>query len=543
MAQVKQVPVLIVGSGPVGLGLAADLGWRGVPAMVVEQNDEWTRSPRIMLVSVRTMEFCRRLGTADAVKNWGFPQDFPLDSVFVTSLTGWEIARSHSPSMGQVRPGEFSPEHQAHCPQTWFDPIWQRHAQSFPTNTIRYRHKLEDLRQHASGVTATIRNLDTDAVETVEAGYVVGCDGVTSTVRDLLGIRMRGTELIDYSLSVEFRTKDLASLHDKGNAGRYAFLKPEGTWATCMAVDGKELWRVLYYGDEDVEKIDVPKLLRTIVGRDFDFTIDAAKPWARRALVADRFQDGRVFLAGDSGHTHPPNGGFGMNTGMADAMDLGWKLAAVHQGWAPEALLDSYDVERRPIAHRAVDEAMKDFARLKKGTANPGIDQPGQEGDRARKLLGDKLSQEFAGVRGWNRQGMHLGYVYDPSPINVDDGTPKPADDTFGYEPNSRPGARAPHAWLSEGKSTLDLFGRGFVLLCFGAEAPGLVEAAKKVGLPLDVHRIDDLEIAKLYARRLVLVRPDGHVAWRGDAAPGDAAAVIDRIRGAGLRAAARVAA
>lgn len=533
-----RVPVLIVGGGPVGLLLAAELGWRGIECLLVECDapEERAKYSRIMQIGVRTMEFLRRLGAVEAVKNWGFPPDFPLDNVFLTSLTGFEIARFEMYALGSIRPNPFSPEHQWHCPQFVFDPILQRLAESFPSVSLRYGCRLEGFEEQASGVVATLIDETTGRRESIEADYLIGCDGLSSTVRERIGIDMEGEQFIDRSLNIEFRLPELHRLHDKGKAGRYICVGPEGTWATTMAVDGKELWRILLYTKtEDVSGIDAQAIVRRLIGRDAPFTIAGVVAWSRRALNAAHFRRGRVFLAGDAAHSHPPNGGFGMNTGAADAADLGWKLAAVLQGWAPPALLDSYEIERRPVCQRAIDEAMRELSRLRDEVRYPAIDQPGAEGDRQRRALGERLTAGFAGSRVWYRWGMHLGYIYDPSPIIVPDGTALPPDDTYGYAPTARPGARAPHGALGDGRSILDLFGRGFVLLRFDRRVAvdAILAAARTRRVPLALEEIGDAALAALYEEPLVLVRPDGHVVWRGKVAPADPLALIDRVRGA----------
>jgi 2-polyprenyl-6-methoxyphenol hydroxylase-like FAD-dependent oxidoreductase len=534
------VPVLIAGGGPIGLALAADLGRRGIQTLLVEERENKLLPAKMLEVSVRTLEFCRQLGIADKVRNWGFPPDWPLDSVFVTDMAGYELGRVRTPPLGAMSHSEFSPERGRPCPQTWFDPILQDCARSFPHVTLRHRVRLESFTQDDSGVTVTLRDRAHGRLEIVRAAYLVGCDGFASTVREQLGIKIRGEPHIDWSMTVYLRIPDLASHHDKGHAFRYVFVGPEGTWSFLSIVDGKDLWR-LQLVDLDqhrLENADIPALVHRAMGGDVPFTVEDKTLWVRKRTVADRFMDGRVLLAGDAAHAHPPNGGLGMNTGIQDAFDLGWKLAATLDGWGGEALLESYDHERRPASARASEVSLKN-RRLVSAAQRAEINSPTPEGDAARRAIGSQLVEE--NEKAWHPVGVHLGYIYHPSPVVVPDGTPEPLDDTFGYQPTTFPGARAPHVWLGPDRSTLDLFGAGFVLLKF-AELPteGIERAAASRGVPLTVHRLQNEEAAELYARPLVLVRPDGHVAWRGDREPDDAAALIDTVRGGGPRIAAR---
>jgi hypothetical protein len=390
-------------------------------------------------------------------------------------------------------------------------------------------------------VTATLRDQRNDNIEIVRADYLVGCDGFASTVRDLLGIEIRGERHIDWSMNVYLRIPNFDAQHDKEPAVRYVFVGPEGTWSFISFVDGKDLWRLQIVGinEDDLQHADIPALVRRCMGHEIPYAIESKTLWVRKRTVADRFMDGRIFLAGDSAHAHPPNGGLGMNTGLQDAFDLGWKLAATLQGWGGPALLESYDVERRPASARAAEVSLSNYRRLIQGTKHADILAPTPSGEAARREIGARLVEE--NMKSWQPTGVHLGYIYHPSPIVVPDGTPKPADDTVGYVPTAFPGARAPHHWLASGRSTLDLFGDGFVLLAF-ADVPTapLERAAAATRVPLTVHRLTSADAAALYGRHLVLVRPDGHVAWRGDEIPANPAALIDTIRGAGARIAAR---
>jgi len=533
--------VLIVGGGPIGLALAADLGRRGVETLLVEERENKLNPPKMLEVSVRTMEFCRQLGIVDKVRGWGFPSDWPLDSVFVTDMQGYELGRVRIPALKDFAHLPVSPERGMPCPQTWFDPILQDHARSFSSVTIRHRVRLADFVQDSDGVTATILERQSGRTETVRAQYLVGCDGFASTVRELLGIEIRGEPHIDWSMTVYLRIPNFHAQHNKGKAFRYVFVGPEGTWSFLSIVDGKDLWRLQLVDIDEarLQNADIPTLVRRFMGRDISYTIEDKNFWVRKRTVADRFMDGRVFLAGDSAHAHPPNGGLGMNTGIQDAFDLGWKLAAVLRGWGGPTLLESYDYERRPASARAAEVSLKNYRRLVSAAQRAEINAATPEGEAARRLIGDGLVQE--NEKTWQPIGVHLGYIYHPSPIVVPDRSSKPEDDTFGYRPTSFPGARAPHVWLEAEKSTLDLFGDGFVLLKFADVATDLMEScANSRRVPLRVHRIEHHEAAALYECALVLVRPDGHVAWRSNRQPADPAELIDAIRGAGPRVAAR---
>ncbi|MEE8334211.1 MAG: FAD-dependent monooxygenase, partial [Alphaproteobacteria bacterium] len=314
------------------------------------------------------------------------------------------------------------------------------------------------------------------------------------------------------------------------------FIGADGLWGGMAAQDGDAFWRLTLHGggnDVDPETVDAEAALRRMFGGDFPHETLNVVPWARREWVADCFQDDGLFLAGDAAHQLSPSGGFGMNTGMGDAIDLGWKLAATIGGWGGPRLLESYEAERRPVALRNVSEAADNFRRYDMDEISH-VEQPGAKGDAQRKALGEQFRQTL--TRQTVTEGIALGYRYEKSPICVHDAETPPPDDPGIYTPSSRAGGRAPHGWLEDGRSVLDLFGDGFVLLRLGAASPDpgpLVRAAAARDLPLNVETRGEPDLAALYGHALVLVRPDGHVAWRGGEAPGDAAFIIDTVRGA----------
>ncbi|MGH6769726.1 MAG: FAD-dependent monooxygenase [Xanthobacteraceae bacterium] len=513
--------VIIVGAGPVGLGLACDLGQRGVDCILVEKRDGAINIPKQSMVSARNMEFCRRWGIAQAVRTAVWPESHSRDFVYLESMRGKELLRFKVPSYAQRSKNDFTPETACPCPQIYFDPILSKHARTFPNVTLAYNTRLDGFSQDEGGVTVHVTDMATGARNTLHAAYLVGCDGPSGIVRESLGIGIEGLGAIAKSVNLFFRSAALSEIHDKGWARFYRMIDESGCWSELIPIDGKELWRLTVF-DEPLSAADPDVLLAKLAGGAFAYEMLSASPWERRDYVARGYRKGRVFVAGDAAHECSPTGGIGMHTGLEEAVNLGWKLAATTEGWGGPALLDSYEIERRPVAVRNVELATRSFSAI---AAIPGW----REG-----------TSDWKADPAWLSVPEHvkLLYGYDGSPVCIADGTPAPGIDPQRFAPTTRPGTRAPHAWLPDGRSTLDLFGDGFVLLRIGDRPPdvtALAEAAKARGVPFREVALAEPDVATLYERRLVLVRPDGHVAWRGDACPADAGAIIEQVRGAGV--------
>jgi 2-polyprenyl-6-methoxyphenol hydroxylase-like FAD-dependent oxidoreductase len=545
----SDIAVAIVGGGPVGLAVALELGGYGVDCVLIEQGERDVRADNAKAVDVnmRTMEFCRRWGIAEEVRDRGFKHDYPQDTIYVTSLTGHLLARHPQPSFAELRTPVVAAERLARCPQTIFDPILQRTAASFSSVRFRYQTRCEEIQQDAAGATLSLLNTVSGERETLRAKYIACCDGANSSLRPALGIEMEGAGTLSYNANVVFRSDELLKIHDKG-PGFYTAIGPEGRWASILAVDGHSLWRMHVSKPVDgmnFERSEAEALIRRFAGTDFRFEVVSARVWARREVVAKRYQAGRVFLLGDSAHQLPPTGGFGMNTGIGDATNLTWKLAATLAGWGGPQLLASYESERLPVGMRNVNAAAGRWNEVRDRTEPPGpaILQAGPEGERVRANVSQALQTtiermnsgyEF-GAR-YEDVGLQLGYRYTGSPIIVSEEQLPPPDDVRVYSNAAFPGARAPHFWLDHDQSILDLFGDGFVLLRLSSSAPDtdqFVTAARAAGMPLAVHSFDIPHLLHLYNKRLVLVRPDGHVAWRGDDLLSDPAALLDLVRGA----------
>lgn len=528
-------PVLIVGGGPVGLAMALDLAWRGVRSTLVER-DAGTAVELLAKANglhERTMEMCRRWGIVDRVEKVGFPPDHPGDTVYATALHGHFVGRTVIPSANDRVPPESTPEKRQRCPQYEFDPLLARVVQERGLTDVRYSCTVEGVEQDDRGVTATIRQAD-GQITTLRAHYLVACDGAGSTVRRALGTPFEG-RMLDFSLSAVLTAPDLRLPEHNRDGERYILLSEAGAWCVFTSVDGRHVWRITVVGSQerlDPATFDMAAEIRRAIGRDdIPFEIRRTVPWRRSACAAATFRVGRVLLAGDSAHTTSPTGGHGMNTGIGDVSDLGWMLEALLAGWGGEVLLDAYDRERRPVAVRNSASSTANYRGWVDNSGYADILDPGSAGDECRRQVGERLTSSLHSE--WSSLGVDLGYRYDDSPIVIPDGTPAPPDDPSVYEPAARPGHRAPHAWLADGRSTLDLFGRGFVLLRFAdVDVTTIETAAAAVGMPLRTVTITEPEVVELYEAALVLVRPDGQVAWRSEAPPARADELVDIVRG-----------
>jgi len=544
-----RTPVLIVGGGPVGLTLGIDLAHRGQPSLLVEERQTASEHPKATLLGSRSMEFFRRWGLDEPIFAAAVPNDHPYYIIFTTRLAGQELHRFRSPSINEgryrdpealkrFRELEWSPYSKTQIGQQALEPVLRQHAESLSPLEMRHGWRFETLEQHADHVRAKIVEVATGRSEEVHADYLVACDGGASGIRRALGIRRNGRGRMRSNVSFFFRSRDFLDVHGLGVANLYFVFSP-GSFGVFTAIDGVELWNYQYYfldPTRTTETPDAADILHRAVGKPFQFELLQTTHWHHHQSVARSWRAGRVLLAGDAAHLFAPTGGVGMNTGIGDACDLGWKLDAIFRGWGDEALLDAYEIERKPVAVRnsLISATNSDKIDMVMDETPEGIDDDTREAQQARALLSRKIKWL---ARQFNSAGTHLGHRYVDSPLIVPDGTPEPPDDPSQLVPSSWPGMRAPHAWMRDGRSTLDLFGREFVLLRFGGserttDAQPALDAAAAVAMPLTLVDIDDAAIATLYARRLVLVRPDGHVAWRGDRLPEDVAALIDRVRG-----------
>jgi 2-polyprenyl-6-methoxyphenol hydroxylase-like FAD-dependent oxidoreductase len=536
----EPIPVLIAGGGPVGLALAIELGMAGIRCLVVEKRDGTISIPKMSGLSIRSMEFNRRWGIAETVQNSGWPKTHPQGLVYCTSMVGFELARHHVPAYVDQKL-DYTPEPRVACAQIFYDPILLAEARSLPSVTIRHLTSLDGFTQDEDGVSATITDRQTGQSETIRARYLVGCDGANGTVVTALGFGYEGLGLVAHSVNVFFRSAELMKIHDKGWSRFFRFTDAGGTWGEIIGIDGKELWRLSVLNADP--NFNADRYMRRLIGRnDVPYEILSVMDWERRERVAQHYRDRRVFICGDAAHQNSPTGGLGLHTGLADAVDLGWKLIATLQGWGGNALLDSYEAERKPIALLNVQACTDEFVLLADLPGGPEIAEDSPAGAALRRRWAEAYRASSGANGPTFTENLRLGYSYEGSPICVPDGTPPIPYETVAFVPSARPGTRAPHAWITEERlgakrSTLDLCGNNrFALLRLGPAAPEagrVADAAATRGVPLAILDLSDPKLLELYQRPLVLVRPDGHIAWRADAVPHDTLGLIDRVRGA----------
>jgi 2-polyprenyl-6-methoxyphenol hydroxylase-like FAD-dependent oxidoreductase len=532
-----RTPVLIVGAGPAGLAAAIELGHRSIPSVVVERNDRVGYAPRAKTTNVRTREHLRRWGIADELRAASpLGIDYPSNVVFVTRLNGFFLTRFENALYCAPGKNPLYSEHAQWVPQYILEEVLRAHAQSLCGIEIRFRAELTSFEQDDEHVRARIRDLSSAEAYTVESEYLVGADGARSMVRAGIGAKMEGSYGLSRNFNIVFRAPGLAEAHGHGPAIMYWQVNADLP-SLIGPMDRGDKW---FFMPTDVPSgmkladFEAPSLIRKATGIDLPYEILSSDEWVASRLLADRYRDRRVFLAGDACHLHPPFGGYGMNMGIGDAVDLGWKIAAALQGWGGAELLESYERERRPVHNYVMDEAVANHAVLGNQLWAEGIEDSGTTGARVRDEIGARIQR--AKVREFNTLGVVLGYRYDDSPVIVGDGTAAPAPDFRNYVPSARPGGLAPHAWLDDGSSLYDHFGQGFTLLASREAEMEDVDRAQRAahdtGIPLTIVRFDQPAIAELYQAPYALIRPDQHVAWRGDIWPAHAERLLERVAG-----------
>lgn len=521
--------VVIAGAGPVGLLLAIELGRRGVDCVLLEREPTTLPWPKADRSNARTMEFFRRMGIADRVRALGFPPEVPMDVLICDRLADPPVAVLRHPSVAEARAaiaactdGSLPLEPYQLVAQNALEPLFKELADATPHVSVRYGHELREFRQDAYGVTVTVAPTG-GPVQSLRAAYLVGADGGRSTVRKALGIRLEGEGGLADVVQVIFRSPDLFDRIAAGPGRHYNFTDAQSATLVAQGSRTEFTFHSSLPPDTDFEPV-----IRELVGFDFTMEIQHVVPWRYQLLMAPRYRDHRVFLAGDAAHLVIPTGGLGMNTGVGDAMDLAWKLAATLAGWGGPILLDSYEVERRPVGLRNLEATGRAAAAAQAGRALLRSATPPGPDDIAASAEGQNQMHIMRGVE--------LGYVYEESPVIAVESGPT-GWDVVTYSPTARPGARIPHMWLSDGRALQDVLGTGWTLLDLGSHEKvavvALADALRSTGAPVEVLALPDEEpLRKVYEASLLLLRPDLHVAWRGEAPPADVAGLALLVTG-----------
>lgn len=553
--------VLIVGGGPCGLMLANELGRRGVPAVLVDEKPGTAFNPQANATQARSMEHYRRLGFADEIRREGLPADYPTDVAYFTRYAGYELARFQLPSSSRAgelvrgMSGSWSAAELPHrVSQKYVEAVLRRHAERLPGIQLNYGHRLVRYVESDDGVVGEIECLDNGRRFEVRADLLVGADGPRSMVRQSLGIVYGG----ETGAQRDFMGGRMLAVYLR-SPGFYASIPHAKAWmyncfngdrrAFMASVNGRDEFAFhtqLRPGeDENAITISAAKAaFQRACGAPIACEVLSFLTWtAGHALVANGMQRGRVFLGGDAAHLFTPTGGLGYNTAIEDAVNLGWKLASVVKGASPARLLDSYEVERRPVALRNTDYARRFADSLGLFAPAPEIEDATDAGSEARRAAGAYLEQHARAE--FNIPGVTFGGRYDGSPIIVSDGSQPPPDAANVYVPSACPGGRAPHAWLEDGASLYDLFGFEWTLLQFGEVASAhaaVADAVRMFGVELKLVTLPK-SLRDLYEADLALIRPDQIVAWRGSASQaGTIGRVLARALGHGASDGARLA-
>lgn len=533
----RNVPVVIAGAGPVGMTLALDLARRGIRVLIVERNATTSRHPKMDITNSRSMELFRALGIADELRAVAVPSSHVFDVSWITDFMGVELHRFAYPSADDMRDrirgtndGTQPLEPPMRVSQAIIEPALRKILEREPLVDLSFSTSFEGFQNTETGLSVTLHDLTTGDRDIVACQYLVGCDGGGSPVRQALGIKLEGQMKVMDRFMTHFRSPEKELLQRWGVAWHY-----QSAYGTLIAQNDEDIWTLhSRFPDGQTGEVDPKALLRRFIGRDIVAEILVANRWSPHLVVAESYGHGRVFLAGDAAHQYIPTGGYGMNTGIGDATNLGWKLAAVLNGYAGELLLDSYDAERRPIGKRNCQASgdHNDIRRQIGALYSDRLYSPGEGGNAARADAAAAIAR--LGNLENEAWGIEHGFVYATSPAVIAEPAAQYGTDPATYEPSTVPGARLPSVFLPDGSALFDRLGPWLTVLSFNRSptVAYLVEAARERGVPLEIVEITDAEISMVYQSGLILVRPDQHIAWRGDAIPDMAAAgaIIDAI-------------
>ena len=545
-----ETPVLISGGGPVGLTLAIALSRLGIRSVVVNDRLNTTTHPKLDVVNCRSMEIYRQLGLAETIRANGNPLDANQYSAFAASAGGpfyavmsdrhliYQPVAKARELISKNSDGSLPLESMQRISQMYLEPVLLDAAKADPRIDLRFGFRLYGFEQDAEGVTARAQHIQNEDAFQVRAQFLIGCDGPGSMVRNFLNIDYDGTrDLIGELFIIHFRSREIAQLYPNRQPYWHTWLRRPGFSGLLVSPDAGRDDFVLHRAFAPRPGEPLEDIIDKALGCKLKYEIVQSGPWRPQFLVANSLGRGRVFLAGDATHLYMPTGGLGMNTGISEAHNLAWKLAACLKGWGGAALMESYEAERLPVARRNREHVKKCAAAVFESQFDcaPDALADSAAGVKARAALASEFEAKVS--RLYESLGIEIGYRYRGSPVICADGEAEPPYEEIRYLPTTSPGARLPSVFRENGTALFDqLSEEGFTLLALGAgveEAAPMEAAARVAGLPLTVLQVDESHIREVYDRRFVLVRPDQHVCWRGDRVPADSARIWDVVRGA----------
>ena len=542
--------VVIIGAGPTGMAMSLDLSGKGIKSVVIDSRTKegvMLSMPKCQTVNSRSMEHFRRLGVADEIRRRGLDSNHSLDVVYVTSLAGKEITRFRHRTANEIFDDKLvgamdenwpTPEFSHRCAQIFFEPVLRERVRNDPNITFFEGWKLDSLKQDKHKVTCSAHK-DTVKID-LQSRYLIACDGGRGFIRKSLGIGLSGLDHVTTYRSIFFRSADLQDKLKVGSAWMYRIKNALCSNCTMIEINGKDLWLLHYDNKIDKTERTVEECLRHAIGFEVEFEVIEESIWQAKSLVADRYVEKRVILCGDAAHNWIPQGGFGMNTGLEDAMNLSWKMSAILHGWSTPDILKSYEEERRGVGELVRKEAVLMYENLVDGSEhevlrNKQYEEDTAEGEALRQAFGkdidSRISWEFRSV------GMMLGIRYNSSSAICYDKTrdgPKFKVDV--YEESCLAGGRLPHVWIAPKTSIFDVLGPAFTLVVSGEQASAsdvrrLRETFYSLRVPLTVVLVQRPEAAEKYKEYpLIVVRPDYYIAWSGKSAPKDTVRMVQQI-------------
>ncbi len=534
--------IIIAGAGPVGTSLAIDAAMRGMKVIIVDpRHRDDPADAKCNTISARTMEYFRRFGIAKQVRAAGLPDDYPTDTIYATSVSGPELTRITMPARSErAKPGFYdsdwpSPERMVRQSQMWLEPILREKLLSLPNVEFRPRVEVVGHSQDTDSVTVHCRALDDGNEFDLRAPYLVGCDGGSSRVRKDIGAKLVGDAVVGRSRTSLIRSSEIGKLFGERRPAWMTWVVNHTVRGNVVAINGDDLWlvhRALADGEEDFSTVDFDQSIRDVLGVDssFEFELLKHEDWTARRMVADRFRDRRVFIAGDAAHLWVPFAGYGMNAGIADAMNLSWLLSAVSNGWASPDILDAYEAERMPITDQVSRFAMAKVQENLNAMSARSVPKILSSSSFIGRILRKKIGKRLFDINlpQMSPEGLNFGYYYNNSPIIVQDGSDAPLYDMGSHVPSTVPGCRIPH-FLIDGESIIDQLGPNYTLIRFNSsvDVSGLEDSSLPVKV-IDANRSARDE----FEHDLLLVRADAHIAWRGDSLPSDLDTLVKVLTG-----------